>query len=61
MVGVGGPSGQAAVMHVDWIQMVSVVRMMLRVDVIFLVVICYQLHPALRLPKEEIKKNIYNT
>lgn len=61
VVGKGGPSWQASVMHICWMQVVRMVRMMLRVIVVFLVVIRYQLHSALCLPKKEGKnKKIYS-
>lgn len=56
VVGMGGPSWQASVMHVCWMQVVRMVRMMLGVDVIFLIVICYQLHSALSLQKKRDKQ-----
>lgn len=60
VVGVGGPSWQASVMHVCWMQVVGMVGMMLGVDVVFLVVIRNQLHSALSLQKTEINKKIYD-
>lgn len=43
-------------MHICWMQVVGMVGMMLRVVVIFLVVVCYKLHSALRLPKKGKEK-----
>lgn len=56
VVGVVGPSRQTSVMHVSWMQVVRMVRMMLGVYVIFLVVIRYQLHSALSLQKKGDKQ-----
>lgn len=56
VVGKRRPSWQASVMHICWMQVVGMVGMMLRVVVIFLVVVRYQLHSALRLPKKKKEK-----
>ena len=59
VVGMGGPSWHASVKHICRMQVVTMVRMMMGADVIFLAVICYQLHSALSLQKE-INKKTYN-
>lgn len=60
MVGMRGASRQASMMHICWMQVVTMVKMMLQMDVVFFIVICYHLHSALGLQKKDINNNIYN-
>lgn len=56
VVGVGGCSWQASVMDICWVHVVRMMRVMLGMDVIFLVVISYHLHSALSLRTKKQNK-----
>lgn len=58
VVGMGYRPWQASVMQICRMQVVQMMRMMLRMDVIFLIIIRHQLHSALSLDEEKININI---
>lgn len=55
VVGMGSPSWETPVMHICLMHVVQMMRMMLGMDIIFFIIICYQLHPALSLQERKKK------